>query len=93
MCGAPLETKAGTAGLEKPDLEKAKALLKELGYDGRPAVFMQPSDLAANFNATVVVAEAMRKARPLGLGKEPLERAVEAQDREPALSWTSAGVS
>ena len=62
MCGTPLETKAGTAGLEKPDLEKAKALLKESGYDGRPVVFMQPSDLAANFNATVVVAEGMRKA-------------------------------
>ena len=26
----------------------------------RPVVFMQPSDLAANFNATVVFAEAMR---------------------------------
>jgi peptide/nickel transport system substrate-binding protein len=62
MCGTPLETKAGTAGLEKPDLEKARALLKESGYDGRPVVFMQPSDLAANFNATVVVAEGMRKA-------------------------------
>ena len=62
MCGTPLETKAGTAGLEKPDLEKAKALLKESDYDGRPVVFMQPSDLAANFNATVVVAEGMRKA-------------------------------
>ena len=55
MCGTPLETKAGTAGLENPDLEKAKALLKESGYDGRPVVFMQPSDLAANVNATVVV--------------------------------------
>jgi ABC-type transport system substrate-binding protein len=62
MCGTPLETKAGTAGLEKPDVEKAKALLKESGYDGRPVIFMQPSDLAANFNATVVVAEGMRKA-------------------------------
>ena len=62
MCGTPLETKAGTAGLETPDLEKAKALLKELGYGGRPVVFMQPSELAANFNATVVVAEGMRKS-------------------------------
>ena len=57
MCGTPMETSAGTAGLEKPDLEKAKALLKESGYDGRPVIFMQPSDLSANFNATVVVAE------------------------------------
>jgi peptide/nickel transport system substrate-binding protein len=62
MCGTPMETKAGTAGLEKPNLEKAKALLKESDYDGRPVIFMQPSDLAANFNATVVVAEGMRKA-------------------------------
>jgi peptide/nickel transport system substrate-binding protein len=30
-----LETSAGTAGLEKPDLEKAKTLLTESGYDGR----------------------------------------------------------
>jgi peptide/nickel transport system substrate-binding protein len=52
----------GTAGLEKPDLEKARALRKESGYDGRPVIFMQPSDLAANFNATVVVADGMRKA-------------------------------
>lgn len=62
MCGTPMETSAGTAGLEKPDFEKAKALLKESGYDGRPVVFMQPSDLSANFNATVVVADGMRKA-------------------------------
>jgi peptide/nickel transport system substrate-binding protein len=64
MCGMPLETSAGTAGLEKPDLEKAKTktLLTESGYDGRTVIFMQPSDLSANFNATVVVAEAMRKA-------------------------------
>jgi peptide/nickel transport system substrate-binding protein len=52
----------GTADLERPDFDKAKALLKESGYDARPVIFMQPSDLAANFNATVVVADGMRKA-------------------------------
>jgi peptide/nickel transport system substrate-binding protein len=62
MCGTPMETSAGTAGLEKPDLDKARALLKESGYDGRPVIFMQPSDLSANFNATVVIADGMRKA-------------------------------
>jgi peptide/nickel transport system substrate-binding protein len=62
MCGTPTETKAGTAGLEKPDFDKARALLNESGYDGRPVVFLQPSDLSANFNATVVVADGMRKA-------------------------------
>jgi hypothetical protein len=62
LCGTSLETSAGTAGLEKPDLEKANILLKESGYDGRTVIFMQPSDLGANFSATVVVAEAMRRA-------------------------------
>ena len=62
MCGTLLESYAGTAGLERPDFEKARSLLKEAGYDGRPVVFMQPSDLAANFNATVVIDDAMKKA-------------------------------
>jgi peptide/nickel transport system substrate-binding protein len=62
MCGTPLETSAGSAGLEKPDLAKAAVLLKDSGYDGRPVLFMQPSDLSANFNATVVIADSMRKA-------------------------------
>ena len=62
MCGTPLETQAGSAGFEKPDIGKAKALLKEASYDGRPVVFLQPSDNTANFNATVVIAEGMRRA-------------------------------
>jgi len=32
MWGTPMETSAGTAGFEKPNLEKAKALLTEAGY-------------------------------------------------------------
>lgn len=62
MCGTLRETSAGSADLEKADSEKAEDLLKESGYDGRTVVFMQPSDLSANFNATVVVAEGVRKA-------------------------------
>ena len=63
ICPAfPVASSCISAGLENPDLEKDKALLKESGYDGRTVIFMQPSDLAANFNATVVVAEGMRKA-------------------------------
>lgn len=62
MCGTPMETKAGAAGLAKPDFDKARALLKEANCDGRPVVFLQPSDLSANVNATVVVADGMRKA-------------------------------
>ena len=35
MCGTPLESSAGTAGLEKPNLEKARALLESATTDGR----------------------------------------------------------
>jgi hypothetical protein len=41
MCGTPMETKVSAAGLEKPDLENARALLKESAYDGRPVIFMR----------------------------------------------------
>ena len=62
MCGTPLETEVGAEGLEKPDFEKSKALLKEAGYDGTPIIFMQPTDLATNSAVTQVLAEGMRKA-------------------------------
>lgn len=35
MCGTPLETSAGKSALEKPDFEKARAILKEANYAGR----------------------------------------------------------
>ncbi|UPG74022.1 ABC transporter substrate-binding protein [Roseomonas gilardii subsp. gilardii] len=60
-CGTSLETKAGAEGLEKPDPDKARALLKESGYDGRPVVFLDATDLSANHAATTVMAEAFRK--------------------------------
>jgi len=61
MCGTPQESAAGSAGFEKPDFAKAKALLKEAGYDGKPVVFMQPADLPTTNAATMVVADNMRK--------------------------------
>ena len=42
MCGGlPYETSAGSP---KPDLERARALFKESGYDGRPIVVLDPAD-------------------------------------------------
>jgi peptide/nickel transport system substrate-binding protein len=60
-CGTPLESQAGTEGLEKPDLEAARALLKEAGYDGRRVVFLDAADLFTNHAATLVMSEAFRK--------------------------------
>jgi peptide/nickel transport system substrate-binding protein len=42
MCGGlPYETAAGAV---KPDVERARQLLKEAGYDGRPIVVLDPAD-------------------------------------------------
>jgi peptide/nickel transport system substrate-binding protein len=49
-CGTPLASEAGTSGLLEGNVEKAKALLKEAGYDGRPIVLLQVSDIASLAN-------------------------------------------
>jgi peptide/nickel transport system substrate-binding protein len=60
-CGTPLESEAGAEGLERPDLDIARALLKDSGYDGRRVVFLDAADLFANHAATLVMSEAFRK--------------------------------
>ena len=46
VCGTPNAVDAPNGLLVKPDFEKAKALLKEAGYDGTPIVLMQSTDPA-----------------------------------------------
>jgi peptide/nickel transport system substrate-binding protein len=44
-CGVPMETEAGAEPLKgKRDLAKAKALLKESGYNGEKVVLISPTD-------------------------------------------------
>jgi peptide/nickel transport system substrate-binding protein len=57
VCGSPLES---DAGFPKQNLERAKQLLKEGGYDGTPVVVMQPSDFAINAPLGPVTVQAMR---------------------------------
>ena len=45
VCGTPNAVDAPDGMLVKPDLDKAKALLKEAGYDGTPIVLMQSTTL------------------------------------------------
>jgi peptide/nickel transport system substrate-binding protein len=47
VCGSPFEKKYGDL-LIKPDLEKARQLLKESGYDGTPVIMMQATDLLSS---------------------------------------------
>jgi peptide/nickel transport system substrate-binding protein len=58
VCGTPLGTEVGAPA--KPDLELAKKLLKEGGYDGTPVVVMQPTDIAILAPLAPVTVQAMR---------------------------------
>jgi peptide/nickel transport system substrate-binding protein len=61
VCGTPYETDAGSDPLMQQDLAKARQLLQEGGYDGRPIVLMDPTDLPTLHNATLVTAQLLRK--------------------------------
>ena len=54
-CGGPYESTIGAPG--KPDVEKAKALVKASGYDGRPVIVLDPSDVTLTHGAALVTRE------------------------------------
>ena len=43
-CGGPNETRIGDVPMREHDLEKARSLVKESGYDGQPVVVIQVTD-------------------------------------------------
>nr|WP_036487073.1 ABC transporter substrate-binding protein [Nitratireductor basaltis] len=62
-CGTPLADDAGSETLTSGgDIEGAKKLLEESGYDGTPIVLMQPTDVVSLTAQPVVAAQAMRNA-------------------------------
>ncbi len=61
-CGLPLESDAGTQIIKGSDLDKAKALLKEAGYDGTPVLIMHPTDVASQTPQTLVISQSLRRA-------------------------------
>ena len=61
-CGTPLESDANTDWFKKaPDLAKAKELWAKSGYDGRPIVVLQATNIAFMNNSAQIIAEALRK--------------------------------
>lgn len=62
MCDAPYETDVNSDRYMKPDTEKAKALLKEAGYDGTPITFLHPTDQLFQRDMGTVLVQALRKA-------------------------------
>jgi peptide/nickel transport system substrate-binding protein len=61
VCNTPLATDTGSEGVMRGDLEKAKALLKEAGYDGTKVVLMHPTDVYSINTYPIVTAQALRK--------------------------------
>ncbi len=61
-CGMPYENSYGKDMVVPSNIEKAKALLKEAGYDGTPVEILQPTDVTGLAAQPIVIAEALRKA-------------------------------
>lgn len=62
VCGSPQDTQAGVpADLGTPTArERARELLRESGYDGRPIVIMDATDSPLVHAATLILAQQMR---------------------------------
>ena len=60
ICGTPNESSVGVEALEAVDHDKARALLKEAGYDGEKIILMQPTDIPVLNNASLVTAQVLR---------------------------------
>lgn len=61
MCGTPNATDVADKPLMTKDLGKATQLLKESGYDGRPIVVMDPTDVAVLHRVSLVTAQLLRQ--------------------------------
>ena len=61
MCGSPYETEAGGEFLYKPDLEKAKQLLAESGYNGEKVVVLHSTDSVLINPVSTVAIEQMQR--------------------------------
>jgi peptide/nickel transport system substrate-binding protein len=61
MCGGPFETEVGAEPLREKDLEKARQLLEESGYDGREVVILDPTDVPVAHGQALVTAQALRE--------------------------------
>ncbi|QCI69171.1 ABC transporter substrate-binding protein [Phreatobacter stygius] len=61
VCGGPNGTEAGTEAYAKPDLETARRLLRESGYNGERLVLTTSNDIAAIGRMAEVTADALKK--------------------------------
>ena len=62
VCGGPYGTEVGSEPYRTPDIEKAKALLKEAGYKGEKLVLLGTPQLPAINAMTLVAAQRLQQA-------------------------------
>lgn len=60
VCGSQFASDTGIPGDLKPDPARARRLLDEAGYDGRPLVILHPTDIQFMNLATLVLADDLR---------------------------------
>jgi peptide/nickel transport system substrate-binding protein len=58
-CGGPWESAVGAPS--RPDPARAAQLVKESGYDGRPVVVLDPTDIALTHGAALLTRDLMTK--------------------------------
>jgi peptide/nickel transport system substrate-binding protein len=61
ICGSPNGTEAGSEAYRKPDLELARQLVRESGYDGRPVVLIGGSDVLPYQRMSELTADLLQK--------------------------------
>lgn len=61
VCGSPNGTDAGSEAYRKPDLDEARALLRQSGYAGEKVVLIGGSDIPAYQNMSLVTADLFKQ--------------------------------
>lgn len=61
MCGGPYETDIGSEPLREKNLDKARQLLEESGYDDREVLILDPTDTPVAHGESLVTAQALRE--------------------------------
>ncbi len=62
MCGAPLSSDAGTEVFRNAGIERARALLKEAGYNNEPVAFLHAESSAILNPTGLVIADQLKRA-------------------------------